>query len=73
MSDRNKQLADKVVTAFKSSLSEKALAAITSAEFDALTIMVQEALATEKREIAELIEGMVKKLKSDASMTDISL
>ena len=73
MSDRNKELADKVVTAFKSSLSEKALAAITNAEFDALTIMVQEALSTEKREIAELIEGMVKKLKADASITDISL
>jgi len=73
MNDRNKELADKVVNTFRASLNDKALAGITDAEFGALTIMIQEVLSTEKREIAELIEDMVKKLKADASAPDISM
>ena len=73
MSDRNKELADKVVNTFRESLNDKALAVITDAEFGALTVMIQEALLTQKREIAELIEDMVKKLKADAAAPDISL
>ncbi|HEY5604420.1 MAG TPA: hypothetical protein VIM41_15065 [Gammaproteobacteria bacterium] len=73
MTNRNRELAEKVVKNFQASLNRDTRKLITEAELDDLTGMIEEALAVEKREIAELIEAMVMKLKAEAATQDISL
>ena len=73
MSNRNRELAEKVVRNFQASIGNEARNALTDSDLDNLTGMVEEALAVEKREIAELIENMVLKLKAEATTKDISL
>jgi len=73
MTNRNRELADKVVKNFSATLSEKARNELSDSDLNTLAGMIEGALSVEKREIAELIDGMVKKLKADASMPDISM
>ena len=73
MTNRNRELADKVVKSFSATLSEKARNELSASDLNTLAGMIEGALSVEKREIAELIEGMVRKLKADASMPDISM
>jgi hypothetical protein len=73
MSNRNRELAAKVVKNFQATIGSEARNALTDADLDSLTGMIEEALAVEKREIAELIESMVLKLKAEATIKDISL
>jgi len=73
MTNRNRELAEKVVANFRTSIGNEARNALTDNDLDNLTGMVEEALAVEKREIAELIENMVLKLKAEATTKDISL
>lgn len=73
MTNRNKELAEKVVNNFTAILSDKARNELSDSDLNTLAGMIEGALSVEKREIAELIEGMVKKLKADASAPDISL
>ena len=68
-----KDLADKVVTAFKLELNEDALQRITDDQFDKLSLMIQEALSDEKRDIAEMVADLVRKLKADSKVPDISM
>ena len=68
-----KELADRVVTAFKSELNADALKYITESQFDKLSSMIQEALSEEKRDIAEMVGELVRKLKIDSKIPDISL
>jgi hypothetical protein len=71
--DSGKERADQVVEAFKASLNNDALFCITEAEFENLSLIVQDALASEKREIAESVEAIVRKLKSESKIPDISI
>jgi hypothetical protein len=73
MTNRNRELAEKVVRNFQASIGNEARNTLTDNDLDNLTGMVEEALAVEKREIAELIENMVLKLKAEATTKDISL
>lgn len=73
MTNRNRELAEKVVSNFQASIGNEARNALTDNDLDNLTGMVEEALAVEKREIAELIENMVLKLKAEATTKDIGL
>ena len=73
MTNRNKEIAEKVVKNFTATISEKARSELSDSDLNTLAGMIEGALSVEKREIAELIEGMVKKLKADASAPDISL
>lgn len=73
MTNRNKELADKVVKNFVAIISDKARNELSDSDLNTLAGMIEGALSVEKREIAELIEDMVKKLKADASAPDISL
>ena len=68
-----KDLADKVVTAFKLELNEGALQCITDDQFEKLSLMIQEALSDEKRDIAEMVADLVRKLKADSKVPDISM
>ena len=67
------ELAEKVVTAFKSELNADALNYITENQFEKLSLMIQEALSEEKRDIAEMVGDLVRKLKSDSKIPDISM
>ena len=73
MTNRNRELAEKVVSNFQALIGDEARSALTDSDLDNLTGMIEEALAVEKREIAELIENMVLKLKAEATTKDISL
>ena len=73
MTNRNKEIADKVVKNFTATISEEARSELSDSDLNTLAGMIEGALSVEKREIAELIEGMVKKLKAEASAPDISL
>ena len=68
-----KELAEKVVTAFKSELNSDALNCITESQFEQLSLMIQEALSEEKRDIAEMVGDLLRKLKSDSKIPDISM
>ena len=68
-----KDLADKVIAAFKLELNEDALKCITDDQFEKLSLMIQEALSDEKRDIAEMVEELVRKLKADSEVPDISM
>ncbi|WP_455374639.1 hypothetical protein [Kaarinaea lacus] len=68
-----KELADKVVTAFKLELNEDALKCINDNQFEKLSLMIQEALSDEKRDIAEMVADLVRKLKADSKVPDISM
>ena len=71
--NRNRELAEKVVSNFQALVSDEVRSVLSKSDLDNLTGMIEEALAVEKREIAELIETMVLKLKSEATTKDISL
>ena len=73
MTNRNKELAEKVVKNFTATLTEKAREELSDSDLNILAGMIEGALSVEKREIAEQIEGMATKLKADASAPDISL
>ncbi|WP_455365966.1 hypothetical protein [Kaarinaea lacus] len=73
MTNRNRELAQKVVKNFQATISNEARNALTDNDLANLAGMIEEALAVEKREIAELIENMVLKLKAEATTKDISL
>ena len=73
MTNRNKELAGKVVKNFYATLGEKARDELSDSDLYTLAGMIEKALSVEKREIADLIEDMVKKLKADASGPDISM
>ena len=68
-----KDLVDKVIVAFKLELNEDALKCITDDQFEKLSLMIQEALSDEKRDIAEMVEELVRKLKADSEVPDISM
>lgn len=73
MPEKHNELAQKVVAAFKESLHDEARGCISEGEFAKLSLMIAEALVTEKREIAELFETMARNLKAEAIPPDISM
>ena len=73
MPEKQNELAQKVVVAFKESLNEEARRSISEGEYVKLSLMIAEALATEKREIANLLEAMARNLKAEAIPQDISM
>lgn len=73
MSIDNNLLADKVVTAFKSVLSDEAQATISEKELHELNLIVREALSQQLSEAAEIIEESARQLKSLTDHQDIDL
>lgn len=73
MSIDNNQLADKVVAAFKSVLSDDTLATISDKELHELNLIVREALSQQLTSAAELVEENARQLKSMTDHQDIGL
>lgn len=73
MSIDNNQLADKVVAAFKSVLSDDTLATISDKELHELNLIVREALSQQLTSAAEMVEENARQLKSMTDHQDIGL
>lgn len=63
MSNHNEQLAQKVVEVFKENISPEAREHISQAEFNKLSLMVQEALSLEMADAVEMVDELEKRLK----------
>ena len=73
MTALNEQLPEKVVTAFKNILSDEARTHITDNEFHELAQIVHEALSRELSEAAEMVDDVVKRLRSMTDRRDLDL
>jgi uncharacterized protein with von Willebrand factor type A (vWA) domain len=73
MADRHQELAQKVVNTFKQSLSDQARDQITDAQFNELVLMIREAISEELKDVAELIDGIAKRLRSQTDDQELGL
>lgn len=73
MSIENSRLANEVVNAFKSVLSQEALAHISDKEFHELNLMVHEALSKQLSQAADIVDETVKQLRAMTERQDIDL
>lgn len=73
MSIDNNLLADKVVTTFKSLLSDEASATISEKELHELNLIVREALSQQLSQAADMVEDTARQLKSMTDHQDIGL
>ncbi len=73
MTTNNNELAEKVVTAFKSVLSDEARAGISDKEFHELNLIVREALSQQLSQAADMVEETARRLKSMTDHQDIGL
>ncbi|WP_305907244.1 hypothetical protein Q9L42_016975 [Methylomarinum sp. Ch1-1] len=73
MTTENNQLAEKVVTAFKSVLTDEALSHISEQEFHQLNLIVREALSQHLGQAATLVEGTARQLRDMTDHQDIGL
>ena len=73
MSIENNQLADKVVTAFKSILNDETKSSISDKEFHELNLIVCEALSQQLSQTADIIDEVSKQLRSMTDHQDIGL
>ncbi len=73
MTTNNNELAEKVVTAFKSVLSDEARAEISDKEFHELNLIVREALSQQLSQAADMVEETARRLKSMTDHQDIGL
>ncbi len=73
MVDRHYELAEKVVEAFKSDLSEAMCRQISDSEFSRLADMIREAISEELETAVDLIEEVARKLREGVEKPDISI
>ena len=69
----NKQLADKVVAAFKNILSDEAESHISDQEFHELSQVVREALSQQLSQAADMVDDVAKQLRNMTDHQDIDL
>ena len=73
MTIENNQLAEKVVSAFKSVLTDEALSHISEKEFHELNLIVREALSQHLGQAASLVEDTARQLRNMTDHQDIGL
>lgn len=73
MVDRHHELAEKVVEAFKSNLSETTCRQISDNEFSQLVDMIGEAISEELKTAVDLIEEVARKLREGVEKPDIGM
>ncbi len=66
MTERLDELAGKVVDTFRGKLSDAALAQISDAQFEDLTLMIREALGEQLAHCAERLDGLARELERQA-------
>lgn len=73
MNNRNEQLAQEVVEAFKSSLSAEVRAEITEAEYTELAQIVLEALQLQMSEALDMFRELEQRLEQRAGRREMGL
>jgi len=73
MTDHNREVAEKIVAAFKAELSDTTQKQIADARFEALTRAIREALSEERADAAELVENVVKQLRAEVEKPELGL
>ena len=73
MTDETQELADKVVATFKNNLNEAVRAQIRDADFNELTLMIQQAISEELARATDMIEEVARKLRSDTDKPDLGM
>jgi hypothetical protein len=66
-------LARKVVDSFRDDLSAEARAAVGRAGFDELERMIREAISEDRAHTAEMVEGLLKRLRTAVDAPEIEL
>ncbi len=73
MTEETQELAEKVVATFKHNLSETARKQIRDADFNELTLMIREAISEELAKATDMVEEVVRKLRSETDKPEIGL
>jgi hypothetical protein len=73
MVDRHHELAEKVVEAFRSNLSETTCRQISDSEFSQLVDMIREAISKELEAAIDLIEEVARTLREGVDKPDIGM
>ncbi|UCE88939.1 MAG: hypothetical protein JSW10_11610 [Pseudomonadota bacterium] len=73
MTDGHRALADKVVEAFRSSLSETARAALGESDYDKLAQIISEALSEELNSAAEIVDDAARRLRAAVERPELEL
>ncbi len=73
MVDRHQQLAQKVVEAFRASLSEDARQQISQTALDELALMIREALSEELESAAASVEELARTLRANIDKPELGL
>lgn len=73
MTDHHREVAEKIVTAFKAELSDATQKQIADARFEALTRAITEALSEERANAADLVENVVKRLRAEVEKPELGL
>lgn len=73
MTDQHRALAEKVVEAFRSSLSESARAALGEADYDALSRIIGEAVSEELSRAAEIVDDAARRLRAAVERPELEL
>ena len=73
MSQNQRPVVAKVIEAFKSRLSDSALAQITDAQFSDLASLIDEAIADEVGAAADLVDELARQLRASARKPELGL
>jgi len=73
MTNRHHQRADKLVAEFKEIIGESVCSEISDAHFEDLALLVRDAITDELLAAIELIENVVKKIRSDTDLHELGL
>jgi len=71
MTNLHHKRADKVVAEFKEIIGESTCSRISDAHFEDLTLLIRDAITDELLSAAELIENVVKKIRSDTDLHEL--
>ena len=73
MTEETQELAEKVVATFKHNLSETAREQIRDADFNELALMIREAISEELSRATDMVEEVVRKLRSETDKPELGL
>ena len=73
MTDQKRALAEKVVEAFRSSLSEPARVALGEPDYDKLAQIISEALSEELNNAAEIVDDAARRLRAAVERPELEL
>ena len=73
MTEETEELAEKVVATFKHNLSEAAREQVSEADFNELSLMIREAISEELSRATDMVEEVVRKLRSETDKPELGL